>query len=135
MRFLRSMLFPALLSLAGCSGFIFFSNDRVLIAVVVNPSLADPINFPGNQVQFFASGSFTMAPTPVSPLDVIWTVDRPAFSSAPDVGHASIGPNGVAQCTPGFTGMVQVFATAAANPSLTISPANALVGVAQMNCP
>ncbi len=135
MRLLRSMLFPALLSLAGCSGFVFFSNDRVLIAVVVNPSLADPINFPGNQVQFFASGSFTIAPSPVSPLDVIWTVDRPAFSSAPDLGHASISPNGVAQCTPGFTGRVQIFATAAANPSLPVSPANDLVGVAQMNCP
>jgi hypothetical protein len=77
-----------------------------------------------------------MSPTVVSPLPgVIWTIDVPAFSSAPNPGHASINQNGVAQCTPGFSGVVQVVATAPFNPSLPVSPANQQAGVAQMNCP
>jgi hypothetical protein len=134
----RSLLASLLLlvSLAGCSGFVLFSNGRVVVAVTVSPSIADPINFPGQQVQFFASGTFTISPTLVSPLPgVIWTVDRPAFSSAPSPGHASISQNGLAQCTPGFTGVVQVIVTAPFNPSLPVSPANQTTGVAQMNCP
>jgi hypothetical protein len=125
-----------LLSLAGCNGFVFFSNGRVVVAVTVSPSIADPINFPSQQIQFFASGTFTISPTLVTPLQgVIWTVDRPAFSTAPDLGHASISQNGLAQCTPGFTGVVQVIATAPFNPSLPVSPSNQTAGVAQMNCP
>ncbi len=136
MRFFRSMFFTVFLSLYGCSGFVFFSNGRVLIAVTINPSIADPINFPNLQVQFSASGAFNAAPTVVNPLGgVIWTVDRSAFSTAPDPGHASINQNGVAQCTPGFTGTVQVIATAPANPSLPVSPSNSTVGLAHMNCP
>jgi len=138
MRYLRSRLLLAslLLSLAGCSGFVFFSNGRVVVAVTVSPSIADPINFPNQQVQFVASGTFTISPTLVNPLPgVIWTVDTPAFSGVPGSGHASINQNGLAQCTPGFTGVVQVIATAPFNPSLPVSPSNQTTGVAQMNCP
>jgi hypothetical protein len=138
MRFFRSRFFLIflLLSLAGCSGFVFFSNGRVVVAVTVSPSFADPINFPNQQIQFLASGTFTISPTLVTPLPgVIWTVDRAAFSTAPDLGHATINQNGVAQCTPGFTGVVQIIATAPFNPSLAVSPANQITGVAQMNCP
>ncbi len=138
MRFLRStFLFASLLLLlAGCSGFVFFSNGRVVVAVTVSPSIADPINFPNQQIQFVASGTFTISPTLVTPLQgVIWTVDRPAFSGAPDLGHATITQNGLAQCTPGFNGVVQIIATAPFNPSLPVSPSNQMAGVAQMNCP
>jgi hypothetical protein len=138
MRYLGSRLLVAslLLSLAGCSGFVFFSNGRVVVAVTVSPSIADPINFPGQQVQFFASGTFTISPTLVNPLPgVIWTVDSPAFSGVPGSGHASINQNGLAQCTPGFTGVVQVIATVPFNPSFPVSASNQVTGVAQMNCP
>ncbi|HEY6306639.1 MAG TPA: hypothetical protein VI488_09315 [Candidatus Angelobacter sp.] len=138
MRFFRSgflLAFPMLL-LAGCSGFILFSNGRALVVVTVNPSFADPLNFPNLQVQFSASGTFNAAPTPVNPLpSVIWTVDLPAFSTLPDPGHASISQTGLAQCTPGFAGVVQVIATAPANPTLPLSSSNQMSGVAQMNCP
>jgi hypothetical protein len=138
MQFFRvtSLFASLLLSIAGCSGFVFFSNGRVVVAVTVSPSIADPINFPNQQIQFVASGTFTISPTLVTPLQgVIWTVDRPAFSTAPDLGHAIISQTGLAQCTPGFTGVVQIVATAPFNPSLPVSPSNQMAGVAQMNCP
>lgn len=139
MQFLESLCFPAVLlvSLASCNGFVFFSSDgRVLIAVHVDPSTADPITFPDGQVQFSASGTFNAAPTLVDPLpSVIWTVDRSPFSTGPASLHASINKNGLAQCGPGFSGVVQVFATAPANPALPLSPSNAMTGTAQMKCP
>ncbi len=140
MRSLRSLCFPGilLLSLTGCNGFVFFSssNGRLLIVVNVDPSIADPINFPGNQVQFSASGTFSTAPTVENPLpSVTWTVDHSAFDTGPASGHASIDQNGLARCSPGFSGTVQVFATAPANPSLGLSPSNATIGTAQMMCP
>ena len=53
------------LLLAGCSGFSGFlvvSNGRLLLSVTVNPSFADPVNFPGAQVRFTATGNFNAAP-------------------------------------------------------------------------
>lgn len=140
MRFFQPwLLLPAffLLLLGGCNGFVFFSsNGRLLVVVNVDPAIADPINFPNLQVQFRALGTFNFAPTLVDPLpNVVWTVDRPAFSNAPDLGHASINQNGIARCTPGFVGTVTVIATAPADPSFSISAANQVTGTAQMTCP
>jgi hypothetical protein len=139
MRFFQPwFLFPAffLLLLGGCSGFVFFSNGRALVVVTVDPTIADPNNFPNFQVQFRALGTFNLAPTFLDPLpNVVWTVDRPAFSRAPDLGHASINQNGIARCTPGFVGTVTVIATAPADPSFPVSASNQVTGTAQMRCP
>jgi hypothetical protein len=125
-----------LVSLSGCSGFVLFSNGQVLVAVVINPSFADPINFPSLQVQFSASGTVNGSPNPVSPLEsVVWTIDRSAFASPLPSPHASITQNGLARCTPGFTGLVQVFATVPANANQPLSPSNQMVGTGQMKCP
>jgi hypothetical protein len=130
------LVFLLVLSVSGCSGFVFFSNGQVLIAVTINPSFADPINFPNLQVQFSASGLANGSSTPVSPLgNVVWTVDHSAFSSPLPSPHATITENGLARCTPGFAGLVQVFATAPANASQPLSPSNQMVGAAQMKCP
>jgi hypothetical protein len=133
----RSLLASlVLLSLGGCSGFVLFSNGQVLIAVTINPTLADPMNFPNLQVQFSASGLVNGSPKPVTPLgSVVWTIDRSAFSSPLPSPHASITQNGLARCTLGFTGSVQVFATAPANPSQPLSASNQMVGMAQLKCP
>jgi hypothetical protein len=139
MRRLRSSLILIVLSLAGCegfSGFVVVSDGRLLVSLTVNPTFADPVHFPGGQVQFTASGNFNMAPMMVNPMaNVLWTVDRGAFSTAPDLGHASISPNGVAQCAVGFIGTVQVIATAPANPNQPVSLSNQVAGTARLNCP
>ncbi len=139
MRFFQPwFLLPAffLLLLGGCNGFVLFSNGRLLVVVNVDPAIADPINFPNFQVQFRATGTFSFTPTFADPLpNVVWTVDRPAFSSAPDLGHASINQHGIAQCAPGFVGTVQVIATAPADPGFPVSASNQVSGIAQMTCP
>jgi hypothetical protein len=138
MRFFQPwfLLAAFFLLLVGCSGFAFFSNGRALIVVTVHPNIADPVNFPNSQVQFRASGTFNFTPTFADPLpNVVWTVDRPAFSSTPDLGHASINQSGIARCTPGFVGVVQVIATAPADPTVPVSASNQVTGTAQMTCP
>jgi len=140
MRIFRTCLAAiALVFLAGCEGFSMFvgiNNGRLLVAISVNPTVVDPIHFPNGQVQFTASGNFNMAPMTEDPMtNVMWTVDRPAFSNAPDLGHATITQTGLAQCAVGFIGTVQVFATAAANPSQPLSQNNQMVATARMNCP
>lgn len=140
MRIARTCLAAfALISLAGCESFSLFvgvNNGRLLVAVSVHPTVADPIHFPNGQVQFTASGNFNMAPMTENPMSkVMWTVDRPAFGAAPDLGHATISQTGLAQCAVGFIGTVQVIATAATNPNQPLSQSNQVVGTARMNCP
>ena len=128
----------ALLSALGGGGsfFVASSDGRLLLFVSVDPSVADPMHFSNAQAQFTARGMFNMSQSVVSPLsDVIWTIDRPAFSGMPDLGHAFIDQNGVATCAPGFAGTAQVFATAGADPSRPVSLQNSKVGTAQLVCP
>ena len=121
----------------GCSGFFFSSNNgRLLLVVSVDPASANASHFDNGQVQFTASGTFNLSPTTVNRLGgVVWTVDRPAFSGLPDMGHATISPNGVAQCAMDFSGSVTVFATAPADPTQPVSLSNEKVGTAQLVCP
>jgi hypothetical protein len=126
------------LALAGCGASFFISsnNGRLLVAVSVNPNGIDPVNSPNGVVQFTAAGTFSMSPTTVDPItNVLWTIDRPAFSAIPDTGHAFIDANGMARCAQGFIGMAQVFATAPANPNQPVSLQNQVVGSATLMCP
>ncbi|HET7873531.1 MAG TPA: hypothetical protein VFL42_13515 [Terriglobales bacterium] len=139
MRRMRNYLPLIVLFLAGCggvSGFVLISDGRLLVSLTVSPTVADPVQSPSGQVQFTAAGNFNMAPMVVNPMsNVVWTVDRGPFSMTPDMGHATISPNGVAQCAVGFIGTVQVIATAAANSSQPASMNNQVVGTARLNCP
>lgn len=120
----------------GASFFVSSNNGRLLVFVSVNPSNADAVNFADGQVPFTANGTFNLSPTTINSMsNIIWTVDHPAFGEFADLGHASITPDGVAQCTPGFFGSVTVFATAAADPTQPISLSNQKVGTAQLLCP
>jgi hypothetical protein len=139
MRYLRNYLPVIVLFAAGCggiSGFVLISDGRLLVSLTVTPTVADPVQFPSGQVQFTASGNFNMDPMFVNSMsNVVWTVDRGPFSMAPDLGHASISANGVAQCGVGFIGTVQVIATAPANPNQGLTQNNQVVGTAQLHCP
>jgi hypothetical protein len=126
------------LALPGCGASFFVSsnNGRLLVAVSVDPNNVDPVNLSDGMAQFTATGTFNMSPTTVEPMtNVLWTIDRPAFSARPDSGHAFIDTNGVAHCAQGFIGMVQVFATAPANPNQPVSMQNQVVGSATLSCP
>jgi hypothetical protein len=131
-----ALLFQWFLLGCGASVFVSVNNGRLLVVVSVNPNSVDPVNLPDGQVQFTAMGTFNTPPTTVDPMtNVTWTIDRPAFSMAPDSGNAFINANGVAHCAQGFIGMVQVFATAPANPNQPVSMNNQVVGTATLSCP
>lgn len=137
---LRTRVVPALALLAalGCGGSFFIAggDGQLLVVVSVHPVFVDANQFPNGQVLFTAQGTFNESGAAVDPLtSVVWTIDRPAFSLKPDLGHAFIDQNGLATCAPGFVGAVQVFATAAADPRLAMSAQNAVVGTAHMVCP
>ena len=137
---LRTRFVPALALLAalGCAGTSFFlaaGNGQLLVVVSVHPNSADAIQFPNGQVPFTAQGTFDPPASVSSVSNVVWTIDRPAFSLLPDLGHAFIDQNGLATCARGFVGIVQVFATSPADPQMAISAQNAIVGTAHMVCP
>ena len=136
-RLLAASVLLIALALAGCSSFLVVaSNGRLLVAVSVNPNSIDPVNLSNGQAQFTAAGTFNMSPTTVEPMtNVVWTIDRPAFSAMPDSGHAFIDSNGVAHCAQGFIGSAQIFATAPANPDQPLSMQNQVVGSATLMCP
>ena len=138
MRYFTAPLLALLfLAAAGCSGFVFFSsNGTLLIAVTINPTVGNPINFPNNTVPFVATGSFSGTNNAVTLTNVLWTVESPFFNNGvQNSGHASIDQNGNATCAAGFTGSVQIFATVPANASQPVSFTNNKVGSATLICP
>jgi hypothetical protein len=131
-----SVLVLLLLTTAGCSGFVVFSNGTLLVAVTVDPTVADPRSFPNFTVPFVAAGSFNGSNSPVPLNNVLWTVESPFFNGGvPNSGHASIDQNGNATCASGFAGSVLVFATVPLNASQPISITNNKVGSAKLICP
>ncbi len=120
----------ALMLSVGCGG-MSSNSPRVLQSINVTPATADALNFPNGQVQFGATGNFSMPPTPVTPLTVsIWT------SSAPSI--ATVDPNsGVGQCVPGASGTATITAKApSGGPDMPMPGTAVLVsGTAQLNCP
>src|SRR5215472_15874922 len=90
---LRTQVVPALALLAalGCAGTSFFlaaGNGQLLVVVSVHPNSADAIQFPNGQVPFTAQDTFDPPAWVSSVSNVVWTIDRPAFSLLPDLGHA-----------------------------------------------
>jgi hypothetical protein len=115
---------------------------RQLQSLMVTPSAADAQKFPGNEVQFMATETFTMAPMTVTSPMVRWSIGDP-FSAAPmptgmSTAQPSIGPTGVAQCN-GFVGIATIEATAPADPSMPFSQMSSMTrnvsGMAQLICP
>jgi hypothetical protein len=131
------LLLPLLMcvSLAlGCGG----GNNHQLQAIQVTPAIADAQDFPNGLVQFTATGSFNHPPTSIKPLPVLWSIG-PWFN-VPQFNDVSIDSGGVAQCRLGFVGTVEVWASAPADPAVSLARMNPfrdkiVVGKAQLTCP
>jgi len=135
-----------LLIFAGCGGMnnsaMVMNNTRQLQMVTVMPSSADAQKFPGNQVQFTAAGTFTMAPMSGTVM-VKWSIGDP-FSAMPlpmssmSTGQPTIDMNGLAQCN-GFVGIAPIEATAPADPNMSLTQMTSMTknvsGMASLVCP
>jgi hypothetical protein len=109
---------------------------RVLLTIVVTPATADAQAFTNGQVEFTATGTFSVAPSPapvtfVAPYTGGFIVS-PNTSNQVIANIVSTGPGtATVQCVAGMSGTVEVGATASANngTSTTVS------GIAQITCP
>jgi hypothetical protein len=136
----RSLLMFLLLvgaaGLLSCGGGM--SNTRLLQSIMVMPTAADAQTFPGGMVQFTATGSFSMPPTPARVMNATWCISD-ANGCMANAG-ATVDANGMAQCNPGFMGMVMVKAMASngagSPPVMMMGPTGVMLsGTAQLTCP
>ena len=100
------------------------SNPRVLTEITLSPATADAQSFPNGQVQFSAVGHFNTMPNIVNPF-------HPSSWLSTSGNVATVDQNGLAQCVPGATGMVQIQGIA------PIGPGDAPLtrGIATLTCP
>lgn len=115
------------------------SADRMLQSVTLSPAAADAQNYPGGQVQFTATGYYSAAPSPVTPLSATWGACEQSGNSTQSV---SISATGVAQCAAGAVGTYNVWAFDTNPATATCNAINAcgggcgrVTGTAQLTCP
>ena len=129
------LLFAIAVVLAACGGGNM-NMGRQLQAISVTPQSANAQNFANKQVQFTATGTYTMAPMSGMP-QVLWSIGNP-FSTMPVPAGVSINQNGLAECTT-FSGTVTITATAPMDPSFPLSQMTMMTsnvsGMAQLMCP
>jgi len=104
--------------------------------MTISPAVADAQDFPDNQVQFTATGTFNEAPSPaqltfMAPYTGSWGIS----STSADV-IATIDQTGLADCVSGAAGTVTVFALVNANSATGTGMTGVAVrGVASLTCP
>jgi|SRR5579863_671604 len=135
-----TILLTAAIVLLGCG------SSRQLQSVTISPATADAKNFPGGQVPFTATGTFSKPPSPtqLTSQDVVWCYAGQSDIANPTAGmcagniaqYASVDQNGVAQCVPQFQGTVIILA-GTGGPSGNPDGGTPLkiFGSAQLTCP
>lgn len=108
---------------------------RVLINIVVTPATADAQSFPGKQVTFTATGSYSLPPitgpvTFAAPYTGSFSVDNPTSQTIATVVSSGTGTVTV-QCASGASGSVAIVASASSN---NLS-GTVVTGNAQLTCP
>jgi hypothetical protein len=120
----------SMVCLVGCGG----NNLR---SVTVSPAVADAKNFPGGQVQFTATGTYSGSSTPVPVNSLTWCIGTSAGQCNGNIASAATVTNsGVAQCLPGSSATVTVLAGsggAAMMPDM--GQQLKVFGSAQLTCP
>jgi hypothetical protein len=124
----------AALVLSGCG------SNRQLQSVSLNPPSADAQSFPGAQVPFAATGTFSQPPSPskLTSKDVLWCVGTSAGACLGNINPGtSVDQNGAAQCNPGFVGKATILA--GTQSSVMVNPDQGpqlkVFGTAQLTCP
>jgi hypothetical protein len=111
------------------------NNSGSIQSVTVSPAIADAEDFPGDQVQFVATGYYKTPPSPITPLAAMWGVCQNNAATA----EVTISSNGLAHCAAGATGKYSVFAGDFPDPScLAITACGGacmVTGTAQLTCP
>jgi len=126
---LRVAMGLSLLGTLGCG-------NNSLTSVSLSPAVADAQNFPGGQVQFAATGTYSNSSKVVPLTNVTWCIGSAAGMCNGNIAAAaSVNGNGLAQCLPGAAGMVTVIAGSGGR-QLNPDGAHQLTvfGTAQLTC-
>lgn len=127
--FIALLLMVAAASVLGCG------SSRRLKSITITPASADAQNFPGGQVQFTASGTYSDG-SKVNPLSVVWSGGQP-WSKMPWI--IQLNSDGLASCGNAQSGTYSVFATAPLDVNVPLSQMNMstpqLSTTAQLTCP
>lgn len=125
----------ALLVVVSVASVLGCGSSRKLKSIIINPATADAQQYPGGQVQFTASGTYTDG-SKVNPLPVKWSGGQP-WTQMPWI--IQLDSNGLASCGNAQSGVYNVFATAPLDPSSPVSQMNMstpqLTATAQLTCP
>ena len=124
----------AVLAMSGCGA------SRQLQSVTLNPASADAQSFPGGQVPFVATGTFSKPPSPsnLTSKDVQWCVGDSVGACVGNINPgATVDQNGVAQCNPGFAGTATIRAGTLSNVMVNPDegPQLKVFGSAELTCP
>jgi hypothetical protein len=120
------------------------SSQRQAQALTVSPASADAQDYPNGQVPFTATGTFSLPPTPVSPLQANWSAAAEQDGNYTPTTAVSINSKGVAQCTSGASGVYAIGAWVPKNPNPPTCevigvfgdpPCNSVLATAQLTCP
>jgi hypothetical protein len=120
----------SLLGMLGCG------NSR-LTAVSLSPAVANAQNFPGEQVQFSATGTFGGSSKPVPLTNVTWCIGTPTGMCNGNIAApASVDAKGLAHCNNIAAGTVTVIAGKGGPPPNPDGGRQLTVyGTAQLICP
>ena len=124
------------LSILGCG-----ASSRQLVSITISPSSAEAINFPGGQVQFVATGTYSQNPltAQLTSADVMWCVGTTDGHCAGFIRTgATVDANGLARCDSGFSGQVTILAGQPQTqpaPLPDVGVQLRIFGTAQMTCP
>jgi len=120
----------AVLGTLGCG-------NSKLTSVTISPATADAQNFPGGQVQFTSTGTFSGSSKQVQLKNITWCVGSSSGVCNGNIASAaSIDGNGLAQCTGVLTGTVTILAGTGHSMGNPDGGAQLDVfGTAQLTCP
>jgi len=115
------------------------SANHTLQSVAITPASADAKNYPGGLVQFTATGTYSVPPSPVTPLAATWgTCDQGGNATS----EVSVSASGLAQCASGAAGTYKVWAFDLETGGYMCTVENAcgggcgrVTGTAQLTCP
>jgi hypothetical protein len=129
------VLAPFVFATLGCGG-MSNSSNRILQGMTVSPATADAQMSANGQVQFTATGTFSMAPSPApvtfaAPYSGSWSAD-PSVATMVGTGMGTA----TFQCVAGASGTTTIKAIASTNAAQgTASTSTAVTGTAMLTCP
>jgi hypothetical protein len=112
-------------------------SSRQLLSITLSPATADAQDYPNGQVQFTATGYYSTAPSPVTPLSAFWGT---CYQEGPTTA-ISVTKDGLAQCESGAVGTFTVWANGPRFSNVECLAMTAcgggcfVAGTAQLTCP